>query len=121
MPFLLFTMKRGNDTYEWGFHSDLVPSVGDTIQLQVNPPNEPQPEGEMLRCVIISREWYFGHYYETGDYQEDSVDFEVASNDPIPEGHIADSEEWPSETEHVREAEFQAHLKKIIQGGVESA
>lgn len=121
MPFLQFTLKRDDKTHEWGFYSDLVPSVGDTIQLQVNPPNEHQPDGKMLKCLIVSREWYFGHYYESGDWQEDSVDFEVSSGDQIPEGYIADSEEWPSETEHVRESEFQAHLKQIIEGGTGSA
>jgi hypothetical protein len=85
---------------EWGWHSEVVPAVGDTLWLRVEVPDEEPTGNHHLEATVIRR------IFPIDDEPEGEAWLTVHTASKIPEGHIANSPEWPS-------AEFGARMERL--------
>ena len=108
MPFIRITIGK----HEWGFNvSDgFIPAVGDRITLWHAPPDE--YGNDMIDGTVVGRKWDFAP--DVTEYEE--LDLIVNLDSPVPNGHIADSSEWPSEKDSERRAAFLDELANIKRG-----
>lgn len=75
--------------YEWGYHSEIVPAVGDIIWLAHGFPGDDWEDfWDMVTAKVVRREFCF--------HEEEDVTLFVEPERQIPAGHVADSPEWPA-------------------------
>lgn len=108
MPFLRFNAQG----HEWGFEvpDGFVPAVGDKVSLWHAPPDE--ESNDSVDGTIIERRWPFASDFKKWM----DVEFEVELESPVPDGHVADSTAWPSETHSKRRKEHEKGLELIRAG-----
>jgi hypothetical protein len=109
MPFLRFNAQG----HEWGFDvpDGFIPAVGDKVSLWHAPPDE--EADDCIDGLIVARRWSFA-----SDFAEWlDIDFEVELESSVPDGHVADSTEWPSETHSERRKECEKDVERIIADG----
>lgn len=105
MPFLRFFAAG----HEWGYDAPFIPSIGDTVTLWHAPPDV-QEVNDCTDGVIVKRTFVFA-----SDRKEDgSVWFDVELEEPLPDGHVPDSDAWPSKEHGKRKLELDAELKRIL-------
>lgn len=96
--------------HEWGFEvrDGFIPAVGDIITLWHAPPDE--EANECVDAVVTKRQWNFA-----SDFAEwNTVELTVRLKEPIPNGHIADSTEWPARDESKRRQQHAEELAAIL-------
>jgi hypothetical protein len=105
MPFL----RISSQGREWGFEvSDgFIPAVGDTVTLWHAMPDE--ESDDCIDGVVTKRRWGFASDFR----KEESVELDVELYSEIPDGHVADSTEWPSSEWSKRRAQLESDLERI--------
>ena len=91
MPFLRFYAG----THEWGFEvpDGFIPAIGDTVTLWHSMPDDTEGYTEdAIDGVVTKRRWSFASDFRDWEF----VEFEVALESDLPEGHVADSTAWPA-------------------------
>ena len=111
-PFVYFTSD--DDKYEWGFYLDpcYIPSVGDEVYLSYGPPDKEAENGCFPR--VVSR--WVGVGDRDGDgllWQAWHITVRLDEDNPIPEGCIADSDEWPCSEKSKRDEEHKEWLREF--------
>jgi hypothetical protein len=106
MPFLRFHAQK----HEWGFEvpEGFIPSIGDTVTLWHALPDK--EADDCIDGVVTKRSWGFASDFR----EEDCIVFEVKLESKVPEGHIADSTEWPSSEWSKRKAEDEVEWYRLF-------
>jgi hypothetical protein len=106
MPFLRICQDTA---HEWGFRVPdyYVPSVGDILMLEYARPDEESED--VVRGVVVRRQFSFCSDFKEGN----EIWCWVCLDEPIPDGYIADSTEWPALTCTQRAAKAEAYLEQL--------
>ena len=93
MIFLHFQTK--NPLHEWGWHSQIVPNVGDKVYLPYAKP-DCDDDKEATYGTVVCRE-LMPPWGKDEDIL-DTIELVVELEGKIPAGMVAHSQEWPSES-----------------------
>ncbi len=99
--------------HEWGYHLDVLPGVGDTLFLDYGEPDELNDDGVF---AVVTKRCFDFWIIDSGTELPTQVHLHVALEEPIPEGCIASSSDWPSETHSRRKQEQQDWLREHVSG-----
>jgi hypothetical protein len=70
-----------------------------------------EESGDFTDAVVVKRRWPFFEDFR----EENCVEFEVELESPVPNGHVADSTMWPSQTWSKWHAELKANFERKCQ------
>jgi hypothetical protein len=110
---MTFIHFQSLEKHEWGFRVPdvFMPVVGDVVMLPCA--EQDQESEDWVKAIVKSREWWFSEIED----EDPELFFNVELMEPLPEGCVPSSSEWPATEHSLRAEELQRELESIRRRG----